>query len=55
MGETNGNPTPDRLAELERENARLHLELAKVTGLLSIEQRIHDAYAWSSPRKVDSV
>lgn len=31
MAETTGNPTPDRLAELERENARLAAEVAQVS------------------------
>jgi hypothetical protein len=31
MAETNGNPTPDRLAELERENERLAAEVARVS------------------------
>jgi hypothetical protein len=31
MAEPNGNTTPDRLAELEQENARLTAEVARVS------------------------
>jgi hypothetical protein len=31
MAETNGNPTADRIAGLERENARLAAEVARVS------------------------
>jgi len=36
MAETNGSPTPDRLAELERENAMLRAELAQTRTRLDI-------------------
>lgn len=56
MADTNGDPTPDRLAQLERENARLREELDRVTSILGIEQRIHDAYALRElPLTIDEV
>lgn len=43
MAETNGTPLPDRITELERENARLRDELAEARSRLDLERQILDA------------
>jgi hypothetical protein len=45
MAETNGNPTPDRLAELELENAQLRAELNSVRTWYELEHRMLDAFS----------
>jgi hypothetical protein len=45
MGETNGDPTADRLAELERENARLRAELRSMRTWHDVDHLMLDAFA----------
>lgn len=54
MAETNGNPTPDRLAELERENARLRAELALSEARRAEERQLLDSYILDTLPRTDA-
>ncbi len=53
MADTNDNPTPERLAELERENARLRAELAAAEARLNSERKALQTYILDSLPKTD--